>query len=175
MKPIQIKMFIAGSEPSAQAMLDHWIAAAGEFNLACETELFDIFKQPALAREFGIVATPTTVIDFGSGRVLRWVGFSDEIELLIRTLGQRSTISKMREEAESMAKAAGIMYRSAAVMLNEVKQMRDDLTIPKSGHRPGRRCARKNGADITNHYEPAATNAARKEARNEEEIERKQH
>ena len=141
MKPIVISIFVAGDQFAAQGVLDLWLAEAAKFDLMCEATIFDIFKEPMLARQFSIVATPTTIIEFSDGRKLRWVGYSKEVELLIRTVGQRNALGKMRETAESMSREAKLMYRDAVAMLDESKQMRIDAGID-----PAVRKSRRNPA-----------------------------
>lgn len=84
-----LRLFVAGNAPNSQRARANLERINGRyFDHRCQIEIVDVFEQPNLALQQGIIVTPT-LVRLAPGPLLRIIGDLSDSERVLATLGHR--------------------------------------------------------------------------------------
>lgn len=82
-----LRLFVAGNAPNSQRARANLERINDRyFDSRCRIEIVDVFEQPALALQQGIIVTPT-LLRLAPGPLLRIIGDLSDSERVLATLG----------------------------------------------------------------------------------------
>ncbi|MFW5942801.1 MAG: circadian clock KaiB family protein [bacterium] len=87
--PPVLRLFVAGNAPNSQRARANLERINDRyFDHRCQIEIVDVFEQPDLALQQGIVVTPT-LLRLAPGPLLRIIGDLSDSERVLATLGHK--------------------------------------------------------------------------------------
>ena len=120
---LKILVFVKTVQARDEELVSGWLDLAKRFGLTMEIEFVEISNDPVVAGQYDIVFTPTIIAEMPNGKEARYVGYSTDIEMVIRSCGWLSYTQSLNQNIQEITNRNANVLADAQKMREEALRM----------------------------------------------------